>query len=72
MKSEKPQLTEKQVEILTYISKGLDQESIAKMLGISYHSARDRIKGLYKKLDVHNAGEAVSEGYQLGYLKVIE
>lgn len=65
-------LSELQMEILVLLSKGLENREIAEILGISFHCARGRIKEIYRKLDAHNAAEAVSEGYQLGYLKVIE
>ncbi len=65
-------LTKRQTEVLVLLSKGLAQKDIAEILGVSYYSILDTAGDLYRNLDVRNAAEAVSEGYQLGYLKVIK
>lgn len=65
-------LTKRQQEILVLLAKGIIKKDIAKILGVSYNSVRKMVKDLYRNLDVHNAAEAVSEGYQIGYLKVIK
>ena len=71
-KSERPQLSPRRLQVLGLLAKGLQAQEIAGVLGISHQTARDTVKALYKHLGVRNAPEAVSEGYQLGYLKVIE
>ena len=71
-KSERPQLSPRRLQVLVLLAKGLQTQEIAGVLGISRQTARETVKALYKNLGVRNAAEAVSEGYQLGYLKVIE
>ena len=65
-------LSKRQKEILVLLSKGIAQKDMAEILGVSFYSIRDTTVNLFRNLDVHNAAEAVSEGYQLGYLKVIK
>lgn len=71
-KSERPQLSPRRLQVLGLLAKGLQAQEIASVLGISRQTARDTVKALYRILGVRNAAEAVSEGYQLGYLKVIK
>lgn len=65
-------LSENQMEVLVLLSKGFEQREIARLLGITLNAAKCRAREVYRKLGAHNAAEAVSEGYQLGLLKVIE
>ena len=64
-------LSKRQTEILVLLSKGIAQKDMSEILGVSVYSIRDTAMDLYRSLG-HNAAEAVSEGYQLGYLKVIK
>ena len=65
-------LSKRQTEILVLLSKGIAQKDMSEIHGVSVYSIRDTAMDLYRSLGVHNAAEAVSEGYQLGYLKVIK
>lgn len=54
-------LTEREIEILSMLSKGMSYKMIADAGGISYHTVNSHIKKIYEKLHVHSATEAVSK-----------
>ncbi|MAD96445.1 MAG: DNA-binding response regulator [Flavobacteriaceae bacterium] len=56
---EKVQLSKRETEILTHLSKGLNYHQIAENLIISPSTVRKHIENIYKKLQVHNKMEAV-------------
>lgn len=53
-------LTAREVEILSMLSKGLSYKMIADAVGISYHTVNSHLKKIYEKLHVHSATEAVA------------
>jgi ATP/maltotriose-dependent transcriptional regulator MalT len=63
------ELTVGELEVLGYIGYGLPAKSIAKVMGVSVHTARGHIKGLYSKLQVSSRIEAVNRGRQLHLLQ---
>lgn len=63
-------LTPRELEILQFTAKGLEQKQIAEILGISYATVVSHKKKLFKKLGVHNVAEAIYEAFQMGLLKV--
>jgi len=65
-------LTEREVEVLTYISKGLNYGEIAEVLALSYHTVSTHIKRIYRKLHVSSRSEAVYEAEQLGLIRIRE
>lgn len=54
-------LTQREVEVLEQLSKGLSYVLIAKNLILSTGTVRKHIENIYKKLQVHNKLEAVSK-----------
>jgi DNA-binding NarL/FixJ family response regulator len=62
------ELTVRELETLGYIGRGLQAKGIAKVMGISVHTCRDHIKGLYSKLQVSSRIEAVNRAQQLRLL----
>lgn len=52
-------LTEREVEVLTLMSEGLNPKSIAVHTGISLQTARGHVKSIMAKLDAHSQLEAV-------------
>ena len=54
-------LTEREVEVLEQLSKGLSYNSIADNLILSVGTVRKHIENIYKKLQVHNKLEAVQK-----------
>jgi len=62
------ELTVRERETLGYICQGLPAKSIAKVMGISIHTCRGYIKGVYAKLQVSTQIEAVNKARQLRLL----
>ena len=58
-KKETFNLTEREVEILHYLVKGMSYKMIADVTKISIDTVRAHIKNIYEKLQVHSKGEAV-------------
>lgn len=52
-------LTEREIEVINMLSKGLSYKMIAKSLDISYHTVNGHIKQIYEKLHVNSATAAV-------------
>lgn len=61
-------LTQRECEILTMMSQGIDARGIARALNVSPHTARDYIKAIYRKLDVHSQLEAILTAFRSGVL----
>lgn len=55
------ELTGREVEILSMLSKGMSYKMIADAVGISFHTVNSHLKKIYEKLHVHSATEAVSK-----------
>ena len=53
------ELTAREWEILTHLSKGLRYKEIAEQLFISVETVRTHLRKIYEKLQVHSATEAV-------------
>lgn len=61
-------VTQRQCEVLYWLSLGLTIDVIAKQLGIKPSSVSTLRKCLYRRLDVGNVAEAVRVGFELGLL----
>ena len=59
-------LTEREVQILGLLGKGLSYGEIGAALFISAHTVAQHIKNIYRKLAVHSRGEAVYTASKLG------
>jgi DNA-binding NarL/FixJ family response regulator len=57
------ELTEREVEILSMLAKGMSYKMIAEAGGISFHTVNSHLKKIYEKLHVHSATEAVAKVY---------
>jgi DNA-binding NarL/FixJ family response regulator len=55
------ELTGREIEILSMLSKGMSYKMIADAGGISFHTVNSHLKKIYEKLHVHSATEAVSK-----------
>ena len=53
-----PHLTPREIEVLTYLSKGFTIKEIANLMGIKWFTVNDHIKSIYKKLNVSSRAEA--------------
>src|SRR5687767_5130353 len=56
-------LTEREIEILSMLGKGMSYKMIADAGGISFHTVNSHLKKIYEKLHVHSATEAVSKAF---------
>ena len=63
-------LTERELEILQIIAKGLSNNEAAKVLGLSKATIRTHLEHIYEKLDVTNRVEAVTEGIRQGIINI--
>jgi two-component system NarL family response regulator len=62
-------LTAREREVLEYLSRGHNRESIAKAMNIAPETVKSHMKSIYTKLDVSGSAEAVGRGYELGLLR---
>ena len=65
---ERGPLTERESEVLGWLSKGLANKQIAAALGISEHTVKFHVSSIYQKLNVTNRTEAVREGLRGGWI----
>jgi two-component system, NarL family, nitrate/nitrite response regulator NarL len=56
--AELPHLTPREIEVLTYLSKGFTIKEIANLMGIKWFTVNDHIKSIYRKLNVSSRAEA--------------
>jgi DNA-binding NarL/FixJ family response regulator len=64
-------LSEREIEILRIVAKGLSLAEIAKLLGISVNTVKTHVKRIYHKLAVSSRTEAVFEAQCMGLLRSI-
>jgi LuxR family maltose regulon positive regulatory protein len=62
------QLSEREIEVLELIAKGLTNQVIADRLVLSLHTVKAHTRNIYGKLDVHNRTQAVDRARSLGIL----
>ncbi len=65
-------LTQKEQEVLKYISKGFSGTEIAQLINLSPHTVMTHTKHIYQKLAVHSRTEAVFEATQRGIIALNE
>lgn len=63
-------LSEREKEILQLIAKGVSNSEAAKMLNVSKATIRTHLEHIYRKLEVTNRVEAVTEGIRKGLISV--
>jgi LuxR family maltose regulon positive regulatory protein len=61
-------LSDRELEVLELIAKGLTNQVIADRLVLSLHTVKTHTRNIYGKLDVHNRTEAVDRARSLGIL----
>ncbi len=52
-------LTPKQIEVLRYLSQGMQNKQIAKAMGLSTATVKIHLNGIYMRLNVSNRIQAV-------------
>jgi len=65
---ERGPLTERELEVLGLLARGLANKQIAAALGISEHTVKFHVSSIYTKLDVTNRTEAVRAGLRGGWV----
>lgn len=60
-------LSEREMEVLTLISEGLQKKEVADHLKISPRTVAAHVEKIYEKLDVKNAPAAVNRAHHLGF-----
>ncbi len=66
----KRQLSARETEILQLIAKGVSNSEAASVLGLSKGTIRTHLEHIYRKLDVTNRVEAVTEGLRKGLIQM--
>ena len=61
-------LSKREHEVLVLVSKGYSSKEIAEMLELSYHTVKEYISNIYKKLAVNNRMQAVNEATMQGII----
>jgi DNA-binding NarL/FixJ family response regulator len=65
---ERGPLTDRELEVLALLARGLANKQIAVELGISEHTVKFHVSSIYTKLSVTNRTEAVREGLRGGWI----
>ncbi len=63
------QLTEREVEVLTLIARGLRNAEVAEILGLAQTTIASYIKSVYRKLGISSRAEASWHATRLGLTK---
>ena len=61
-------LTDRELEVLDLLARGLANKQIAASLGISEHTVKFHVSSIYSKLNITNRAEAVREGLRGGWI----
>lgn len=64
-----PALTQRELEVLTCLSSGMQVKGIARALGITLHTCRGYVKAIHLKLGVNSQLEAVIKAQKLGLVR---
>ena len=64
-------MSEREIEILRVVAKGLSLVEISELLGISVNTVKTHVKRIYHKLEVKSRTEAVFEAHCMGLLRSI-
>jgi DNA-binding NarL/FixJ family response regulator len=63
-------LTEREIEVLGLVAKGLTNKAVGQALGISDRTVQGHLANIYGKLDVSSRTEAVTEGLKQGWIVI--
>ena len=64
------ELTERQLEILDYVTRGFTNQDIARNLGIRESSIKEHLMGIFGKIGASNRAEAVGIALRKQILKI--
>lgn len=65
-------LTDREVETLKLVARGVPSKGIANAMGIARSSVDTHLRNIYRKLGVSNRGEAVNVGLKLGLINLTD
>ncbi len=65
------ELSERELEMLRYVSAGLTSKLIAEKAGITENTVKYHVKNILRKLNVQNRAEAVAYAVQIGLISTI-
>ncbi len=68
--SRRRNLTERELEVLDCIRRGLSNRDISVALGMSEHTAKTHVKAILQKLEAADRTEAVANAFELGILRL--
>lgn len=66
------QLSDRELEVLDGMRRGLSNRDIGQALGISEHTVKAHVKAVLQKLESADRAEAVARGYEKGLLRISE
>lgn len=67
---ESPVLSARELEVLQHLGRGLGNEGLGRVLGVSSETVKSHLKSIFIKLGVTSRTEAVTRAYELGLLSV--
>lgn len=65
-----PVLSARELEVLQHLGRGLGNDELGRVLGVSGETIKSHLKAIFGKLGVAARAEAVTRGYELGLLSV--
>ncbi len=68
--SRRRHLTERELEVLDYMRRGLSNRDISTALNISEHTTKTHVKAILQKLEAADRTEAVTNAFELGVLRL--
>lgn len=66
--ADRPQVSDREVQVLQSLADGLSIPAIARQLGLSQHTVRNHLRAIMAKLDVHTSLDAVVHGARAGLI----
>lgn len=66
----KPILTERELNVLEYLAKGLKNDQISDKLHISVHTTKAHLESIYEKFGVTNRVQAAIKAVALGIIDI--
>jgi DNA-binding CsgD family transcriptional regulator len=68
VRTRRPELTAREVEVLSMIARGMTNAAIGRELGISEEAVKRRVRDIREVLGAVDRAHAVNEGWRQGYL----
>ena len=65
-----PALSGRELEVIRHLGRGLSNNDLGRVLGVSEHTIKSHLKAIFGKLGVADRAEAVARAYELGLVSV--